>query len=559
MSGSIDFWDSPRLSNSFIISSLKAIIGKGQGLSKTQKRISIGAAVFATVSYFLYKRISTPPKHLRHIPHVNYFQMMKAFFTGESLPDIIQRVVNPVVNSRGLYLRPSRGNWNIYVTDPELAKVVYNKAELFPKLDLTKINEGTYNGKFVVRSNNLFFAVGDEWKRQRRIANPAFHRAMPLKLFGNHAERLFDSIANNSSASVGKSDEVDMGDFIKRYALDVIGSAGFDFDFDSLRDPKAEYAERYEKVMDAVIDPLFFFFPNLERHHLWMFPKRVEIHNELEVFLDMMRAIIVKKRKTLAKQKNLAAPNDHAIQNSLSRSTEKDILTLLIESANNEENSDLSIANDDMLLSNLCILFTAGHETTTAAILFLMYELAKNQDMQQKARDEILRVLGDDNSNTIPTAEQLTKFEYLNILIKEALRLHSPVPVSGPRVVTEDTYLGETFVPKGSIVVIDQISLHRNPKDWKSPDEFIPERFTSGGEVEGHAGFGTTYAPFGGGNRHCIGRNFALNEQKILLSMFLKKYTWKLPENSIHRNGLVTKGIFLLSPVDMRLIVEPRY
>lgn len=79
--------------------------------------------------------------------------MMKAFFTGESLPNIIQRVVNPVVNSRGLYLvckqltgktkveastkfinistlfkRPSRGNWNIYVTDPELAKVVYNKA-----------------------------------------------------------------------------------------------------------------------------------------------------------------------------------------------------------------------------------------------------------------------------------------------------------------------------------------------------------------------------------------------------------------------------------------------
>lgn len=118
-----------------------------------------------------------------------------------------------------------------------------------------------------------------------------------------------------------------------------------------MRDPKAEYAERYEKVMDAVIDPLFFFFPNLERHHLWMFPKRVEIHNELEVFLDMMRAIIIKKRETLAKQKKLtAASNDHAIQNSLSRSTERDILTLLIESANAEENSDLSIANDDMLL-----------------------------------------------------------------------------------------------------------------------------------------------------------------------------------------------------------------
>lgn len=104
MNNAIELWDSPRLSNSFIVSSLKILIEKGQGLSKTQKRFSIGAAVFATVSYFFYKKISTPPKHLRHIPSVNYVQMMKAYFTGEPLPNIIKRVVNPVVNSKGLYL-----------------------------------------------------------------------------------------------------------------------------------------------------------------------------------------------------------------------------------------------------------------------------------------------------------------------------------------------------------------------------------------------------------------------------------------------------------------------
>lgn len=108
--------------------------------------------------------------------------------------------------------------------------------------------------------------------------------------------------------------------------------------------------------MDAIIDPLFFFFPNLERHHLWMFPKRVEIHNELEIFLDMMREIIIKKRKTLAKQKNLTV-SDSTVQNTLSKSTEKDILTLLIESSNTEENSDLSITNDDMLLVSIYYFF----------------------------------------------------------------------------------------------------------------------------------------------------------------------------------------------------------
>lgn len=82
--------------------------------------------------------------------------------------------------------------------------------------------------------------------------------------------------------------------------------------------------------------------------------------------------------------------------------------------------------------------------------------------------------------------------------------------------------LGETFIPKGSTVVIDAISIHRNPKYWKSPDLFNPDRFLPRGEAEKHAGFGLTYVPFGGGSRHCIGRNFAMNEQKVMLSMFCK-------------------------------------
>lgn len=103
--------------------------------------------------------------------------------------------------------------------------------------------------------------------------------------------------------------------------------------------------------MDAVIDPLFYFFPKFDREYLWMFPKRQDIHKELDIFLNMIREIIVKKRATIAKQKAL---NDLAISNgekiASNSSTEKDILTLLIESADTEENSDLSITDDDMLM-----------------------------------------------------------------------------------------------------------------------------------------------------------------------------------------------------------------
>ncbi|KAK4520166.1 Nitrogen permease regulator 3 [Mucor velutinosus] len=553
-------------SNSIVLSAVKAVTSKANNLSRTQKVISISAALVATLTYVLFKKTTTPPKRLKHIPHVDYVKMMMALLTGKPMMDINKTCIDPVIakSSIGLYLRPSRKVWNIYVTEPELAKIVYNKNDLFPKLDLTQFSAGTYMGKFSARSNNLFFSTGDEWKRQRRIANPAFHRAMPISLFGLYAEKLFACISKSHTTN---GSVVDLSGYVTDFTLDIIGDAGFgkyhhDFRFNSLQDSTSEYVTRYEKVVEALMDPLFYLFPALDKDYLWLFPKRQEIHKELGVFLDMVQEIIVKKRQTLTEQnrlKELAVSNGEAVDEVEKSANDKDILTLLIESADEEENKDISEISDDMLLSNMCVLFTAGHDTTTAALLFCIYELAVNQSIQEKARSEIISILGDEKSDVLPIAEQLVKMEYLNAIIKETLRLHSPVAVSSPRLAMEDCMLGSTLIPKGSTVVIDAISIHRNPKYWKYPDVFNPDRFVAGGEAETHAGSGLTYVPFGGGSRHCIGRNFAINEQKVMLSMFLRKYTWTLSEDSMHKNGLVTKGIFLLNTPEMKVDLTSRY
>lgn len=105
-------------------------------------------------------------------------------------------------------------------------------------------------------------------------------------------------------------------------------------------------------MVDAVMDPLFYFFPKLDTDYLWLFPKRQEIHKELDIFLDMVRKIVIKKKETLLKNKRLKAlaiSNGEAVEQSDGVS-EKDILTLLIESADEEENQGISIASNDMLL-----------------------------------------------------------------------------------------------------------------------------------------------------------------------------------------------------------------
>lgn len=88
------------------------------------------------------------------------------------------------------------------------------------------------------------------------------------------------------------------------------------------------------------------------------------------------------------------------------------------------------------------------------------------------------------------------------------------------RKAAKDTYLKDIFVAAGTEVVIDACAIHRDPKNWKNPDDFVPERFGEGGGQEDHEGL--TWVPFGNGSRQCLGMNFSLMEQRLVLTMLCK-------------------------------------
>lgn len=88
------------------------------------------------------------------------------------------------------------------------------------------------------------------------------------------------------------------------------------------------------------------------------------------------------------------------------------------------------------------------------------------------------------------------------------------------RVAAEDFDLEGTFIPKGTNVGVDLSSIHLSPRNWKNPDQFLPDRFAEGGEHEDHSSF--SWIPFSTGSRQCIGMNFSLTEQRVALSMLCK-------------------------------------
>ena len=119
----------------------------------------------------------------------------------------------------------------------------------------------------------------------------------------------------------------------------------------------------------------------------------------------------------------------------------------------------------------------AGHETTSVALAWTLYELAKNPLIQEKVRAEINTVLCEGDELTWDTVEEL---KYLENVIKESLRLHPPAHLTG-RIPISDEIVGGYLIPKGADILLPIDSLQHMSQHWQNPDEFYPERFNEKG------------------------------------------------------------------------------
>lgn len=177
--------------------------------------------------------------------------------------------------------------------------------------------------------------------------------------------------------------------------------------------------------------------------------------------------------------------------------------------------SDLDPVN---IRYQLITFLVAGHETTSGALSFALYFLARDPQIYARARAEVDAVWGDDER---PSFEQIAKLRYIRRVFDEALRLQPTVP-GYYRAAREDTTLANGYpMRKGDWVLALTHSLHRDPAWGPDPDRFDPDRFESARVRERPAGL---YKPFGTGERSCIGRQFALHEAVLLLGAIVRRY-----------------------------------
>ncbi|KAI8093088.1 cytochrome P-450 cyp509A1 [Halteromyces radiatus] len=441
-------------------------------------------------------------------------------------------------NNNGVYVRWDRNGWVVSVANPEAVKQLFMKSDIFPKIDMNGF-DGTLFNRFVGTSN-ILLVNGQDWKKHRKLANPAFHRSMPVKLFGEAAHNLFTYLNKEYPSD---SFSVDFGYLMECLTLDIIGLAGFGFSFNAVTDKDSEWKKVYDENTRNLRDPMYALFPILEQKFLWLFPKRQQAHKTLDKFLGMLSGIVEHKRRVL--RENV----DNGVEEA-----EKDLLTLMLESELRGE----GVLTNDELMGDLGIFFVAGHDTTAFALTAAVYYLAKHPDIQEKARQEVNNVLcpdGEPKEDILVTAEQTKEFVYLNQIIKEVLRLNgSVVTLVTPRRATEDVIISGVMIPKNTLVNVNIYDLHHNPDVWTNPEMFNPDRFAPGAEADQKIGAGLSC-----GSRVCIGQNFSLMEQRVILAGLLRRYTWNLPSNSPHADKIITGNSLIMSAKKLNIEFHKRF
>lgn len=390
-------------------------------------------------------------------------------------------------------LRIGKNKHVILSRDNELAEYILQKNQKkYQKSKLQTQFLSKYLGKGLLTVN------GDFWLKQRRLIQPAFHKQKMNQLVQNMEEAIAFELKD-----LPEGKEIVLFPIMNNLAFNVVAKSLFHISF--IEDKLNRLKVIIEEVQDFVIKEI-----RLPYKSWWYkIGGQVKYHEQLALESDAIINEIIASRQHSNQQHN-------------------DLLDMLLETRYEDTGKGMAT---QQLIDEIKILFIAGHETTANALTFTLHLLANHPEVQQKIHEELIAIYTETND----VVEQLQKMTYTNAVINESMRLYPPAWITDRENVEDDILLGYP-IKKGTLIGISFYELHRNPKYWKDPEVFNPERFLGEQKKESM----TYFYPFGAGPRMCIGFGFAIYEMGLALSYIVKKYTITSQHQNIQFNPLIT-------------------
>jgi len=348
-------------------------------------------------------------------------------------------------------------------------------------------------GKFSdVVGQGLVASQGDYWRRQRRLSQPAFHRAA-LSSFAQVTVDTVGELADSWREPARSGEVLDMRVEMMRVTLDVLARAMFGADWRAeLESLGVHVTGLLERTFAAMLSP--FAAP------LWLpTPGNREFLRARASVDRIAYNLIGAARRKLAAD---GAPN---------------LVQLLLSAVDPETGASMS---DEQVRDEIMAMLIAGHETVSTGLTWTWYLLSKYPEAEARVAAEVRRVCGD----RPPAFADLPDLRYTTRAIQEAMRLYPPLWVIG-RMPTVDVEIGGYPIARGSVLLVTPYLTHRHPDFWTDPESYDPDRFLPERSAGRHR---FAYYPFGGGPRKCIGEGFAMMEMPLVVARVMQQYKLSL-------------------------------
>nr|O16805.1 RecName: Full=Cytochrome P450 4d1; AltName: Full=CYPIVD1 [Drosophila simulans]AAB71168.1 cytochrome P450 [Drosophila simulans] len=398
---------------------------------------------------------------------------------------------------------------------PELNVLMGNPKDVEVVLGTLRFNDkaGEYKALEPWLKEGLLVSRGRKWHKRRKIITPAFHFKILDQFVDVFEKGSRDLLRNMEQDRLKHGDSgFSLYDWINLCTMDTICETAMGVSINAQSNADSEYVQAVKTISMVLHKRMFNILYRFDLTYMLTPLARAE-KKALNVLHQFTEKIIVQRREELIREgSSQESSKDDADVGAKRKMAFLDIL--------------LQSTVDERPLSNLDIreevdtFMFEGHDTTSSALMFFFYNIATHPEAQKKCFEEIRSVVGNDKSTPV-SYELLNQLHYVDLCVKETLRMYPSVPLLG-RKVLEDCEINGKLIPAGTNIGISPLYLGRREELFSEPNSFKPERFdvvTTAEKLNPYA-----YIPFSAGPRNCIGQKFAMLEIKAIVANVLRHY-----------------------------------
>ncbi|KLO13381.1 cytochrome P450 [Schizopora paradoxa] len=537
-------------------------------------QLAVRALAYAAAGWLFYrllkriKRFSrpffSPSRHIRRIP--------KASLILGSLKDL-HKMEDSSIHEK--WVRDYGGIFRmklflnvefIMPLDTRALNHILTHSTEYPKL------EDSLEGLKRLLGAGVLVTEGEKHRQQRRVMNPSFGlpsiRSLTPRMFEKTIQ-LRDIWLQQTEVEGGPV-RIDVLSWLGRTTLDIIGLAGFNYEFNALNinEKPNELNEAFSTIFN--IESGITFLAVLQE----LIPVLRKLPTEKRRTMDAaMRTMRRVGTKLIEERKKLFINEKGALAGASDDEQYKDLLSALVKANLDPSIPESQRMTDEEVLSQIPTFLVAGHETSSTQLTWTLFALAQHPGIQHRLREELLGVPTD-----TPTMDDIQALPYLDAVLREALRLHPAVPLTSRRAAKDDIIplaepivdrsgqkTNEVRVGEGDLFFISITAVNRMTTLWGADaDEFNPDRWNSLPETA--TSIPSVFAnvlSFLAGSRSCIGYRFAVVEMKVILFALIRAFEFELaiPAEEFTKRSMVVTRPYLKSEksgrAQMPLFVRP--